>query len=209
MMNPNLRLFLKGSVYFLGFAGLIGILVYTIPGAILATIGSYAMYGFMGLVMLLMGGLILGVVLRTVWTGIMNRTDSIVKCCADKRQDGIHLVCSHYNPGGESTEGFSSYFHYYIDRKGTLYLSKKVEKEGNDLAKSLQHLSDQTRLQFDPDLKQSKRIGSYTDGESNPTETTVQIRNGELYFKGYEGLIDYGFKVRFLVEGKTLWRVRI
>lgn len=163
-MNPNLKIFFKRSVYVPVFAALITGLIYFILNFLdidFSDIGSYVMYGLGGLMIAVMGVLFIGLVLRVVWTGIMNRADSIVTCCPDNIQEGIHLVCSHYSPGGESTEGFSSYFHYYIDHKGKLYLSKKVEEEGKDLSKSLLHLSEQTRLPLDPDLKSSVRIGSY------------------------------------------------
>jgi hypothetical protein len=208
-MNPNLRIFFKRSVYVLVAAALIGTLFYSLQNVIdWSEIGSYLMYGFMGFMMILMGVLITGVVVRTVWTGIMNRTDTIIKCYPDKIQDGVHLICSHYNPGGESTEGFNSYFHYYIDHKGKLYLSKKVDKDGDDLTRSLLHLAEQTRLQLDPDKENSKRIGSYSN-DDKPLDQTMPVRQGELHFRGYEGLIDYGFKVSLLIGGQTRWRVRI
>ena len=153
--------------------------------------------------------LFIGLVVRVVWTGIMNRTDTIVKCCPDKNQDGIHIVGSHYNPGGESTEGFSSYFHYYIDQKGKLYLSKKVEEDGNELTKSTLHLSEQTHLQLEPDLKSSVRIGSYSEDDKNGKDVTIKINNGELRFRGYEGLIDYGFKVSFHIRNRKKWALKI
>jgi hypothetical protein len=93
-----------------------------------STITEYILYGLMGLMMTTMGVFITGLILRVVWTGIMNRVDTIVMCCPDKKYKGVHIVASHYNPGGESTEGFSSYFHYYLNETGKLYLSKKGTK---------------------------------------------------------------------------------
>lgn len=213
-MNPNLKIFFKRSVYVLVFATLITGLIYII--IILnfldidsTNVGSYLMHGLGGLMIAVMGVLFIGLILRVVWTGIMNRADSIVMCCPDNIQEGIHLVCSHYSPGGESTEGFSSYFHYYIDQKGKLYLSKKVEDDGKGLSKSILHLSEQTRLQLDPDLKSSVRIGSYDDEETKGKDVTIKINKGELIIQGYEGLIDYGFKVRFRIREQTTWSVKI
>jgi hypothetical protein len=210
-MNPNLKIFFKRSVYALVIVALIAAVFYGIMNFTdidLSSIGEYAMYGFMGLVMTGMFVLIIGIVLRTVWTGIMNRVDTIVRCCADKNNDGVHIVASHYNPGGESTEGFSSYFHYYIDKKGKLYLSKKVDKDGDDIERSILHLSEQTRLRLEPDLERSKHIGSYSNDDKG-TDVKMRINNGELHFRGYEGLIDYGFKVAYHEHGQMKWRVTI
>jgi hypothetical protein len=210
-MNPNLKNFFKRSFYVLVIAALISALFYgttNFTDIDLSSIGEYAMYGFMGLVMTGMFVLIMGVVLRTVWTGIMNRVDTIVKCCGDKNNDGVHIVASHYNPGGESTEGFSSYFHYYIDKKGKLYLSKKVDNDGDDIERSILHLSEQTGLQLKPDLERGMRIGSYSDNDKG-ADVTMRINKGELHFRGYEGLIDYGFKVTYAMGGQTKWRVTI
>ena len=211
-MNPNLQIFLKRSMYVLVFAAIAAALYYSIvtfTAIDLSAIGSYIMYGFFGLMMVGMFVLIIGVTFRSVWTGIMNRVDRIVLCCPDKKHDGVHIVASHYNPGGESTEGFNSYFHYYLDRKGKLYLSKKVEKEGAEISRSVQHLSEQTRLQLEPDIPQAVKVGSYSEGDNKVTDVTMRLGNGELHFRGYEGLIDYGFKVAYKADRQTKWVVRI
>jgi hypothetical protein len=210
-MNPHLQIFLKRSVYVIVFAGIIAALFYGITNFTtidLSAIGEYVMYGFFGLMMAAMFVLIIGVTFRSLWTGIMNRVDRIVLCCPDEKHDGVHIVASHYNPGGESTEGFNSYFHYYLDHKGKLYLSKKVEDEGSEIAKSIQHLSAQTRLHLKPDMRKSVRIGSNTD-DNNATVVTMQLSKGELHFRGYDGLIDYGFRVAYTVAGETKWRITI
>lgn len=211
-MNPNLRIFFKRSVYVIAFGALIAAGFYGVMNFTeidLSVVGEYIMYGMMGLMMTAMGVLIIGLVLRVAWTGIMNRVDSIKKCCPDKNNDGVHIIASHYNPGGESTEGFSSYFHYYLSEKGKLFLSKKVDDDGRDIKRSLQHLSEQTRLQLEPDMDRGVDIGSYSNGDSVPAEARVRIRKGELHFLGYEGLIDYGFKVTYNVKQQTKWRVKI
>ena len=210
-MNPNLRIFFKRSAYVLVFAVPTAALLYVLPNFLdidFSKLGGYLMYGLGGLMIAVMGVLFIGLVLRVVWTGIMNRTDTIVMCCPDNNQEGIHLVCSHYNPGGES-EGFSTYFHYYIDHKGKLHLSKKVEDDGKELSKSILHLSNQTRLQLDPDLKSSVRIGSYDDADTKGKDITIKINKGELRIRGYEGLIDYGFKLSFHLRKQTKWSLRI
>jgi hypothetical protein len=211
-MNPNLRIFFKRSVYFLVFAAIAAATYYGITSFVdfdFSTITEYILYGLMGLMMTTMGVFITGLILRVVWTGIMNRVDTIVMCCPDKKYKGVHIVASHYNPGGESTEGFSSYFHYYLNENGKLYLSKKVDKDGNEIERSIDHLSAQTRLELEPDRERATRIGSYSDGDNKVNEVTVKIKKGELHFRGYEGLIDYGFKVSYNVGGETKWRVRI
>jgi hypothetical protein len=211
-MNPNLRIFFKRTIYVLVFAALIAAGFYGLMNSTdinFSVVGEYIMTGFLGIMMAAMFVLILGVVLRTVWTGIMNRVDTIIKCCPDKQQDGVHIIASHYNPGGESTEGFSTYFHYYLDQKGKLYLSKKVEDEGNKIEKSILHLSEQTRLQLAPDLQRAVRVGSYSDDENKVGQVTMPISKGELSFRGYEGLIDYGFKVSYKAGGQTKWRITI
>jgi hypothetical protein len=211
-MNPNLRIFFKRSAYFLVFTAIAVAAYYGITSFVdfnFSTITEYLMYGLMGLMMTLMGALILGLILRVVWTGIMNRVDTIEMCCPDKKQKGVHIVASHYNPGGESTDGFSSYFHYYLDEKGKLYLSKKVDKDGDEIERSLHHLSAQTRLELEPDHERATRIGSYSDGDNKVNEATIRIKKGELHFRGYEGWIDYGFKVSYKVGDQIKWRVKI
>lgn len=211
-MNPNLLIFLKRSFYVLLFAGLIAVLYYSnianLMGIDLSKIGGYLMYGFLGFMMVVMFGLIIGVMFRSIWTGIMNRVDSIILCCPDEKHDGVHIVAYHYNSGGES-ESFNTYFHYYLDQKGKLYLSKKVEKEGNEISKSIQHLSEQTHLQLVPDKQRAIRVGSYTDASNKAVDITLRLNRGEFHFRGYEGLLDYGFKVAYKVNDQTKWRVTI
>jgi hypothetical protein len=211
-MNPNLRIFFKRSLYFIGFAALVAALFYGIKNFTpvdLSDIGGYIANGFVGLMVIGMTVLITGIVFRSVWTGIMNRVDTIVLCCPDKKYDGVHIVASHYNPGGESTEGFSNYFHYYLDQNGKLYLSKRVENDGREIRKSIQHLSEQTRLQLEPDPARATDVGSYTHDENKATKVTMPLRQGELHFRGYEGWVDYGFKVTYMVGSQTKWRVTI
>lgn len=138
----------------------------------------------------------------------MNRVDKIVLCCPDKTHGGVHMVAGHYNPGGESTEGFNSYFHYYLDPKGKLYLSKKVDDEGNDITRSLKHLSEQTRLPLEPDKQNTVKVGSNTE-DDKPTQVMIPLNGGELHFRGYNVWIDYGFKVSFTLHGKIQWKVTI
>jgi hypothetical protein len=210
-MNPNLRIFFKRCIYALVIVALIAAAFYgtmNFTEIDLSVIGEYVTYGFMGLMMTGMFVLIIGVVLRTVWTGIMNRVDTIVMCCGDKNNDGVHIIASHYNPGGESTDGFSTYFHYYIDNKGKLFLSKKVDKDGDDIERSIPHLSEQTGLRLEPDLERGQRIGSYSDDDKR-TDVKMRINKGELHFRGYEGLIDYGFKVAYHEHNQIKWCVRI
>lgn len=210
-MNPNLRIFFKRSVYAVVFALIIIALYYGITNATtidLSVIGGYVANGFLGLMMASMIVLIVGVVSRSVWTGIMNRADHVVLCCPDKNHNGVHIVASHYNPGGESTEGFSSFFHYYLDLQGKLYLSKKVDGEGTNIARSIDHLSVQTRLSLEPDKGKKIEIGSNTyDGKA--TDIVMQLTNGTLHFRGYDGLIDYGFKVTYATSGQRKWVMRI
>src|SRR5687768_14401789 len=110
-MNPNLQIFFKRSIYVILFATIVAALFYSITNLTtidFSTIGSYLMYGLMGILMTGMFVFIVGLLFRSVWTGIMNRVDRIVLCCPDKNQNGVHIVASHYNPGGES-ESFSSF----------------------------------------------------------------------------------------------------
>jgi hypothetical protein len=194
------------------FAALLAGIVYIIPKFVdidFTDLGSYLLYGLGGLMIAVIGVLFIGLVVRVVWTGIMNRADSIAMCCPDNLHGGVHLVCSHYNPGGETSEGFSSYFHYYVDAKGKLYLSKKVKEDGKDLSNSIQHLAEQLRLQLDPDIKSAHRIGSYDSDDIKGKDVTIKINKGELRFRGYEGLIDYGFKVSFYIKDQMKWSIKL
>lgn len=209
-MNPNLQIFFKRSIYVLVFGVLIAGIFYVITSqtdADFSSIGGSIAYGAVVVVMAGMSVLLVGFIVRSVWTAIMNRIDSIVLCCPDKKHDGLHIVASHYNSGGES-ESFSNYFHYYLDQNGKLHLSKRVEDEGTNISKSIAHLSEQTRLQLEPDRSRRFSIDSKTE-DDKPKETTVPLSNGELHFLGYDGLMDYGFKVTFKVGEQVKWRVRI
>jgi hypothetical protein len=211
-MNPNLRIFFKRSAYVLVFAIGIAAVVYgvrSIADFDMSALGGYLADGFLWFMVALMSVFVTGFLLRAVWTGIMNRTDTIEMCCPDKTQDGVHIVGSHYHPGGESTDGFSSYFHYYLDLNGKLYLSKRVENDGRELSKSILHLAEQTRLPLDPDLTQHMRIGSYDDEDKKGKDTVIPVSRGQLHIRGYEGLLDYGFKISFYANDQRKWRVKI
>lgn len=175
----------------------------------LSALVGYLMDGLVWFMVALMSVLFIGFIFRVVWTGIMNRTNTIVMCCPDKTQEGVHIVGNHYNPGGESTEGYNSYFHYYLDGNGKLYLSKRVENDGSELSKSIPHLAEQTRLPLDPDLTKRLRIGSYNDDDKKGMDTVIPLRKGKLHIRGYEGLLDYGFKVSFYADDGMKWCVKM
>lgn len=211
-MNPNLRIFFKRSAYVLVCAIGMAVVFYAIRSMAdfdMSALVGYLMEGFAWLMVAVISVLFVGFIFRVVWTGIMNRTDTIVMCCPDKTQDGVHIVGSHYHPGGESTDGFSSYFHYYLDLNGKLYLSKRVENDGHELSKSILHLAEQMRLPLDPDLTQRMRIGSYNDDDKKGIDSVIPVSKGTLHFRGYEGLLDYGFKVSFYANDRMKWRVKI
>lgn len=138
-MNPNLQVFFKRTIYFVVFAGLLVAMFYSITELTsidFASIGSYIAYGFLGIMVAGVFVLIIGFTMKSVWTGIMNRADSIDLFCPDQNHRGIHLIVRHYQHGGES-EGYDSYLHYYIDNQGK-FLSKKIGDEGQKINESLQ-----------------------------------------------------------------------
>lgn len=211
-MNPNLQIFFKRTFYVISVASVLALLYYFITRFVqinYSAIGEYLMQGLLGLMMVLMVGLVGGLLIRSIWGGIMNRADTIVLCCPDMQYDGVHIVASHYNPGGESGEGFSNHFHYYLNENGKLFLSKKVKDDGSDITKSIAHLSEQTRMQLNPAKEHGVSIGSNTNGDNKPVDVVVRLRKGELRFRGYEAWIDYGFKISYNVNGQEKWRVRI
>jgi hypothetical protein len=211
-MNPNLHAFFTRSLYVVLFVAIAAGLFYVVDHFTtidLSVVGEYIMYGFFGATMVFMFVLIIGVMLKSLWVEIMNRADSIVLCCPDRHQDGVHIVAMHHHAGGESTSGFSSYLHYYIDNNGKSFLSKKVKEEGKSIGNSLEELSEKTQKKISPNLQFAIEIGSNTDGDDAPKISTISISNGTLHVRGYDGLIDYGFKLE-LVEGhRTRWRMRI
>jgi len=211
-MNPNLKIFFQRTAYVLAFAIVIAAVVYGVRSVIdidMAVLGDFFADAFLWFMVALMSVFTVGFLLRVVWTGIMNRTDTIEICCPDKTQDGMHIIGSHYSPGGESSEGSSSYFHYYLDGNGKLHLSKRVERNGNDLSKSIPHLAEQTRLSLDPDLTQRIEIGSHDDENKKGKDTVMPVRHGKLHVRGYENLIDYGFRISLYAGDQLKWRVKI
>ena len=210
-MNPNLQIFFKRAIYLFVSAGLLVAMFYSITELTsidFAAIGSYIAYGFLGFIVAGMFVLIIGFIMRSVWTGIMNRADSIDLCCPDQNHGGTHLIVRHYQPGGES-DGYDSYLHYYIDNQGKSFLSKKILDEGKDINESLQDLCKKTGKHLEPDHGSAIRVGSNTDGDDAPKNMTIRLNDGELHFKGYSGLLDYGFKLTFNEGNQTKWRMRI
>jgi hypothetical protein len=123
---------------------------------------------------------------------------------ARQYHNGIHLVVRHYNPGGETTDGFDSYLHYYIETDGKSFLSKKVSNEGKSIADSLHELSKKAKKTLAPDPHKAITVGSNTDGDNTPKVLTLTLGKGELHLKGYDGLMDYGFKLIFITGNQIM-----
>jgi hypothetical protein len=212
-MNPNLAVFLKRSLVFsLIVAGFgLGIFFLRQEGILnFEVLGTYLMKGLLGFMVTVMSVLMVGVILRLTWTGIMNRADAIQFCCPDTNGDGIHLITTHYHAGGESSEGFNTFSHYFIVlSEGKAFLSKKVKDEGNDITQSLTELNVKTTMQLCPDKSNAVSVGSNTSGDNIPTNVITKICNGTLEIKGYDGLIDYGFKLKFTTSSGRAWTMRL
>jgi hypothetical protein len=210
-MNPNLQLFLKGTLRVLGILAIIGgfLLLLTWYTTIdFTAILNYLMYGFFGIVMTGMLILCFGVVFKSLWVGIMHRSDNILLFCPDKVQVGIHIVSNHYHPGGETTDGYTSFNHYFISLSdGKMYLSRKLRDE-KDLKNSLDQLQASVRLPLAPDLQHAVAIGSPQQNDK-PTHFTSRINDLRLEFLGFESFIDFGFKISCFRNEKLLWRRRI
>jgi hypothetical protein len=210
-MNPNFIIFLKTSakVIAAGFFVFLIIYVITTYTAIdLEKIGAYAMYGFFGFVMVFMMALIIGVTLKSIWVNVMRRTGNITLCCLDANNEGVHIVGSHYFSGGESTDGYYSYHHYFIRLSdGKMFMSKKIKDEKH-LSASVEELMRQTKLQLKPNLAATISVGGNTDDDV-PTHRILSVPNGELHIHGFENWLDEGFKVSLRKDSIVKWQRRI
>src|SRR5688500_15927969 len=134
-MNPNLLIFLKRSAFLVAIAALMTLLFYLIDqftSVDLQQIGEYAMYAFFAVVMGFMMVLMIGITFKSVLTGIMRRSDNIFLCCPDKKHRGIHIIGKHFFSGGETSDGYDAFHHYYINiDDGKMFLSKKIKGEKN------------------------------------------------------------------------------
>jgi hypothetical protein len=212
-MNPNLAIFLKRTVLFLLVSTLIVVAAYLVDrysSIDLMAIGAYIMYGFFGLGMALMMVLIIGVTFKSVWVEIMRRSNAIVLCCADQGELGIHIVARHYHSGGDGGDGYDSFRHYYIKTdKGTAYMSTRTKgKDGSDVTGSLLELSKKTGRNLSFDKTKSVTVGSNTE-EDKPVNAVLKLSSGMLLIKGYDGMMDYGFKLSFHANDIRKWSMRI
>ncbi len=212
-MNPNLSVFLKRffivTIVIVALA-VSGYYIVEVADIDIASIAESAMEIFLGIFVAFMAVLVTGFIVRIFWTGIMNRADSILLCCADHNGTGIHIVARHYHPGGEYTSGYHSYMHYYIDvQSGKAWLSKKVMNDGDDITNSVKHLYTKTKTTHSPDTTTAVKVGSNTNFKEGAAAVSLTLHAGKLILLGYEGLMDYGFKLHFESQGRELWKMRI
>lgn len=208
-MNPNLVIFLKRFLIFILIAGLCFAVYYIIQTYTqfdLEKLGTYIMYGFFGLVMAFMMVLIIGVTFKSVWINIMRRSDNIDVCCPDKHHDGIHIIGRHYFSGGELSDGYTAYHHYYITlSEGRMFLSKKIESE-KDFTRSLHELSVKTKLDLHPDVSRAINVGPNTDRDDRPRTCDLKLANGNVRITGFDNLVDFGFRIVYSQDNKVRWR---
>jgi hypothetical protein len=207
-MNPNLVLFFQNTIKVLIVLSLIGLPTYLLVSYTSLDwekILSYLMYGFFGIVCTGMVILITGVTLKSVWVGIMHRADSIVLFCPDRNREGFHLVTTHYHSGGDSGDGYDSLHHYYISLdNGKMFLSGKI-KDKSHLTRSLEALQKDTGYSLEPDTGNAIEIGSHHSDEK-PITYTSTIGNYAIQFRGFESMIDFGFRIVCYKNEKKCWR---
>jgi hypothetical protein len=172
----------------------------------LSMIGRSVMYGFFGLAMAFMAALIMGIMLKSVWINIMRRTDNIGYCCPDANNEGVHVIGSHYFPGGENTDGYTGYHHYYIRLSdGKIFLSKKIN-DFDDITQSLEHLKQQTKIHLKPRTDQKEKVGSNTGSDDTRTQKIVKLPSGKLIVQGFESLLDEGFRISYVENERVRWK---
>jgi hypothetical protein len=207
MMNPNLAIFLRRALIAMALIGCGGVL-FLLFGYLqvdLNMLFDWVAKGFFGLLIAGMMILIIGVVVRELWTNIMRRSETIKFICEDASEKGIHIIGSHYFSGGDTGDGYSSFHHYFLRLDGKIFLSKKVDDE-KDLSRSLKDLSDQLKFQLSPRKENSTEIGYYKN-DDKLFEKEMKLRNGKIVVKSFENWIDYGFAVAYLDnQGKRKWR---
>jgi hypothetical protein len=210
-MNPNLVIFLKTAVKWIAAIGLLVGAVYLVKtywAIDLEKIGAYVMYGFFGLIMAFMMVLIIGVTFKSIWVGIMRRTGNITLCCLDANNEGVHIVGNHYFSGGETSDGYYAYHHYFIRfSDGKMFLSRKIKDESN-LDESLRHLQEQTKLRLAPDRSKAISVGGNTHDDL-PTHRVINLPEGELHIDGFENWFDEGFRISLMEGTRIKWRNRL
>jgi hypothetical protein len=209
-LNPHLTIFFKRiALVALIAGGLYG--VYSVlshyTSIDFAAIGAYIMYGFFAVTVAGMFVLILGVTFKDVWTAILGRSETIFYCCVDKSGEGLHVVSKHYFHGGESTDGYDAFYHYYIRiSDGRIYLSKKIRNE-KSIAESTTDLRDKHKLTLNPDLSNKVDVGHYTDEGEKTIQRTFSAGGGTINITSFNSLLDYGFRISYLNESKKeRWR---
>jgi hypothetical protein len=209
-VNPHLVIFIKR----IGITAAIGVTLYflyillsTYTSIDFAGIGSYIMYGFFGLTVGGMFVLVIGIMLKSVWTGILGRSETIYYCCPDKNGDGLHVISKHYFPGGETTDGYDAFYHYYIRLSdGRIHLSKKLNDE-KSISRSTADLEEKHRLQLSPDLSRKTEIGHYTDSDEKTVSESFTLKAGTIDVKSFNSLLDYGFRISYMDHSKRVrWR---
>lgn len=208
-MNPNLVVFLKRSLILILVAGVclaLYFVIQTYTHIDLKEIGTYIMYGFFGLIMTFMMVLIIGVTFKSVWTNIMRRTDNIEVCCPDKHHEGVHIIGRHYFSGGELSDGYTAYHHYYISLSdGRMFLSKKIDNE-KDFTRSLQEIATNSKLDLYPDVSKAINVGPHTDSDDRPRTAELKLPKGVLNIDGFDHWLDFGFRVAYFYDDKVRWR---
>ena len=207
-MNPNLVIFLKRSLYAVAIAGFLFGVYYAIVNFTtfpMEKAGTYLMYGFFGLLMSGMMMLIIGVTMRQVWPGILRRSETITLCCPDRSDAGIHVVGKHYFSGGELSDGYDAWQHYYIRiNDGKVFMSRKIKSE-ELLSESLEELSKKLNVQLVPDKSRAVSVGYYEEND-RPVERSMHMTNATLTIKGFDAWVDYGFKITCFAGNKKKWQ---
>jgi hypothetical protein len=210
-MNPNLAIFFRRFAIFLVCIFLMAIAVYGLSFLSIdfTILGAWMLQGFYAIVIVGMMGLMIGIVLREVWTNILRRTESIILCCPDEKGDGIHIIGQHYFSGGDSGDGYNSYQHYYFRKAdGKVYLSRKA-KDKNSYHDSLTELSTKTGQKLKPSASAQHEIGYYKNDEKT-IEKMINLPDGKLQIKSFENWFDYGFRISYFNHSGILqWKKTI
>jgi hypothetical protein len=207
-MNPNLAIFLKHSLYAVVIAGLLFGAYYALSNftAIsLEKVSSHLMYAFVGIVIAGMMILIIGVTVRQVWPGILRRSETITLCCPDRSGGGVHVVGKHHFSGGEMSDGYDAWQHYYIRiSDGKIFMSRKIKTEGS-LSESLEELSEKLNIRLQPDKSREVKVGYYEEND-RPVERSMNMANVTLTIKGFDVWVDYGFRITCFTGNKRKWQ---
>jgi hypothetical protein len=217
-MNPHLSIFFRGLLIFLLSIAVIAAIVTMIilyAEITFEELSGYILTGILYVTGVIGGGIVLflivGIMMKEVFTNIFCRADHILIVSEDSKNGGVHIITDHYYSGGDG-DGYYGYCHYFIEfSKGKLFLSRNM-KTAEDTARSIEDLTSITKRNLSINLN-DKFVSPASSGNGVDTiKINLDIKFSEYKFniREYDNLIDYGFKILcYTNSGNLLWKKKI